>query len=223
MIESSTPLSDAFETTLDTTNLDDLVVCPVCDALYAYETVPMGARAGCLRCGAVLAAPRKSAMSKIVMLAATSLVLLTAAVFFPFIEITVGGMTRRSSVLDTALAFSDGLLAPLTLAAAAFIVVLPLIRLAAIIYALAPMSIGWFAPPGAMAAFRLAESLRPWAMAEIFLLGVAVALVKLGGMATVGLGSAFWAMTFLVLINILNDTFMCRLTLWRTLEQRSRS
>ncbi len=200
-----------------------LVVCPTCDALYRVSAVPLGARGRCTRCGTTLSFPRESAMSRIVMLAATSLVLLCAAVFFPFLELSAGGMTRRSSVLDAALAFSTGLTLPLALATLAFIVLLPALRLALLIYALAPMSFGWHAAPRAIAAFRWAEALRPWAMAEIFIIGVAVALVKVAGLATVHLGIAFWAMVGLVIINILNDNFMCRLTLWRTLEQRSRS
>ena len=203
--------------------LEDLIVCPACDALYHVPEVPIGGRGRCTRCGFSLAAPRERAMARIVMLAATSLVLMTAAIFFPFIEISAGGMTRRSSVLDAAVTFSQGLSVPLALAVAAFVVVLPMVRLAAIVYALAPMSFGWRAAPHAISAFRLAEALKPWAMAEIFVIGVAVALVKIAGRATVGLGAAFWALVLLVLVNILNDTFMCKLTLWRTLEQRSRS
>ncbi|MCA2013533.1 paraquat-inducible protein A [Cereibacter sphaeroides] len=203
--------------------LEDLIVCPACDALYRVPDVPIGGRGRCGRCRHSLAAPRKNAMARIVMLASTSLVLMTAAIFFPFIELSAGGMTRRSSVLDAALTFSQGITVPLALAVAAFIVVLPMIRLAAIVYALAPMSFGWHAAPYAKRAFRLAETLKPWAMAEIFVIGVAVALVKVAGLATVGLGTAFWALVLLVLVNILNDTFMCKLTLWRTLEHRSRS
>jgi len=200
-----------------------LVVCPTCDALYRVVPVRIGSRGRCRRCGTTLSYPRERAMSRIVMLAATSLVLRSAAVFFPFLELSAGGMTRRSSVFDAALAFSDGLTLPLTLAVAAFIILLPALRLGLILYALAPMSLGWYAARHAIPAFRWAEALRPWAMAEIFVIGVAVALVKVAGLASVHLGIAFWAMVGLVLINVLNDTFMCRLTLWRTLEQRSRS
>lgn len=202
---------------------DALIACPTCDALHRVATVPLGARGRCQRCGTTLAAPRARAMTHIVMLAATSLVLLVAAVFLPFLEISAGGMVRRSSVLDAALAFSDGITLPLTLAVAAFIVVVPALRLALIIHALAPMALGWRPARHAIPAFRLAEALRPWAMAEIFVIGVAVALVKVAGLATLHLGLAFWAFVLLVLVNILNDNFMCRLTIWRTLEQRSRA
>ena len=200
-----------------------LVVCPTCDALHRVTSVPLGARGRCMRCGTTLSFPRESAMSRIVMLAATSLVLLMAAVFFPFLELSAGGMTRQASVFDASLAFSTGLTLPLALATLAFIILLPAARLMLIIYALAPMSFGWHAAPRAIEAFRWAEWMRPWAMAEIFVIGVAVALVKVAGLATVHLGIAFWAMVALVIVNLFNDTFMCRLTLWRTLEQRSRS
>lgn len=199
-----------------------LIACPTCDVLYQSASVPLGAKGHCQRCGTTLAAPRESAMTQIMMLAATSLVLMVAAVFSPFLEISAGGMTRSSSVLDAAMAFSDGVTLPLTLAVAAFIIVLPALRLALIIYTLAPMVLGWHAARYAIPAYRLAEALRPWAMAEIFVIGVAVALVKVAGLATLHLGVAFWAFILLVLVNVLSDNFMCRLTLWRTLEKRSR-
>lgn len=202
---------------------EGLIACPTCDALHLAGSVPVGAKGRCTRCGTVLAAPRERAMTQIVMLAATSLVLMVAAVFFPFLEISAGGMTRKSSVLDAAMAFSDGVTLPLTIAVAGFIIVLPALRLALIIYAVAPMAFGWHAARHAIPAYRLAEALRPWAMAEIFVIGVAVALVKVGGLATLHIGIAFWAFVLLVLVNVLNDNFMCRLTLWRTLEKRSRS
>ena len=81
-------------------------------------------------------------MTRIVMLAATALVLMVAAVFFPFLELSAGGMVRRSSLLDAVLAFSSGMMLPLTFATAALIIVLPTLRLAGIVYALAPMALG---------------------------------------------------------------------------------
>lgn len=199
-----------------------LIACPTCDALQLDRPVPAGARARCHRCGTILMAPREGAMTRIVMLAATALVLMVAAVFFPFLELSAGGMVRRSSLLDAVLAFSSGLLLPLTFAVAALIIVLPVLRLASILYALAPMALGWHRARHGVAAFRLAEALRPWAMAEIFIVGVAVALVKVAGLARLGIGPAFWTFAALVLVTVLNDTYMCRLTVWKTLEERRR-
>jgi paraquat-inducible protein A len=71
--------------------------------------------------------------------------------------------------------------------------------------------------------FKLAEHIRPWAMAEVFIIGVAVALVKVAGLAQVTLGPAFWAFVGLVIITVLKDNFMCRVTVWQTLNARSPS
>ncbi|WP_343081969.1 paraquat-inducible protein A [Ostreiculturibacter nitratireducens] len=202
---------------------EGLVACPVCDALHAEVAVPSGARARCHRCGTVLLAPREGALTQIVMLAATALILMVAAVFFPFLELSAGGMVQRSSLLDAVMAFSTGMLLPLTFAVAALIIVLPLLRFGTLLYALGPMAFGRRPARHAARAFRIAESTRPWAMAEIFIVGVAVALVKVAGLAKLSLGPAFWAFVALVLVTVLKDNFMCRLTVWKTLEERRKS
>ncbi|MEF3048415.1 paraquat-inducible protein A [Pseudotabrizicola sp. L79] len=184
-------------------------------------SIPMGAKARCIRCHSVLMAPRKGAMTQIVMLAATSSVLMVAAVFFPFLDLTAAGMATHSSLYDAVMAFSSGLLLPLSFATAALIVLLPFLRFLAIIYALAPMALGHHRARYAVPAFRFAQNLKPWAMAEIFIVGVAVALVKVAGLATITFGPAFWAFVALVLVNTLKDTMMCELTIWKTLEERA--
>lgn len=201
---------------------EDLVACPTCDALHRLPDVPDGARARCLRCHTVLSAPRTGAMTRIVMLAGTSFILMMAAIFFPFLELTAAGITQRSSIMDVILVFADGPFVGLALAVGALIVVLPLTRFLALIYVLAPMAFGTRPARDAIPVFRLAEALKPWSMAEIFIVGVAVALIKVAGLATLTLGPAFWAFVALVLVTALKDTFMCRLTIWKTLEQRRR-
>jgi paraquat-inducible protein A len=69
-------------------------------------------------------------------------------------------------------------------------------------------------------AFRVAAHLRPWAMAEVFLVGVVVALVKIGGMATVALGPAFWAMAGLVILVVIESSSLDEWSIWQTLERQ---
>lgn len=202
---------------------DTLIACPVCDALHHVAEVPVNARARCHRCHATLFSPRQGAMTRVVMLSATALVLMATAVYFPFLDLSAAGHEQHSSVIDAILAFSDGLLLPLSFAVAALIVVLPALRLLAILYAIGPMMVGHAPAKHATAAFRFAQALRPWSMAEIFIVGVAVALVKIAGLATVSVGPAFWAFVALVLVMTLKDVIMCRLTVWKTLEDRTRS
>lgn len=206
--------------TLVDTDLRDLVACPVCDTLYRFSSIPQGGRGLCKRCHHTLVTPRRNAMTRIVMLAVTGAILMVSAISFPFLTIETHGLRQQASVIDTILAYSDGLMVPLSLAMAALIVVLPLMRLIAILYAVAPMALGHHPARGAAQAFRLAEYLKPWAMAEVFIVGVAVALVKVGGLATLTIGPAFWAFAALVLITVVKDNFMSSLIIWKTLEAR---
>lgn len=200
-------------------HLDDLVACPQCDTLHLAQDLPEGSRASCQRCGHVLMSQQRTAVARIIALAMTAFVLMIAAVSFPFLSLNAGGVQNATSVIDAVLAFRDGLAFPLAVATAFFIVLLPLTRLAALIYALGPLVRERKPHRGARFAFGLAERLRPWSMAEIFIVGVTVALIKVAGMAAVTIGPAFWAFAGVVVITILKDQLICRYSIWEALDQ----
>lgn len=196
------------------------MACPQCDLLHRVDEISVDSTARCARCGTVLFTPRSGAIERLVALAIASLVLMVVALTFPFLEMSAQGFSSHASVLDTITAFAGGFMAPLSLAIAGFIVFLPVLRLCAMIYALWPLIFDRPPAPGATAAFRLASNLKPWSMAEIFMIGVAVALVKMVGMATIVFGPAFWAFGFLVVFVTMIDVMMCERTIWRILDTR---
>lgn len=200
--------------------IEELIACPHCDALHHAMLPESGQRAICRRCGAVLISPRTGAYMQILMLAVTVMILMVGAVFFPFLQLRVAGLRSDASVFDAARAFAEGETAPLSIAVAALIVLIPILRVLLIAYVLTPLVLGRAPARHAAAAFRLSEDLRPWSMAEIFVIGVAVALVKVADLAQVVLGPAFWMFAALVVVTVLQDTLMCRWSLWYTLEQR---
>ncbi len=202
--------------------LDDLVACPQCDTLHHAARLPVNTRAHCQRCGIVLMTSQPAAMARILSLALTAFIMMIAAVSFPFLTLDAGGLNNATSVIDAVLAFNDGYAFPLAVAVAFFIVVIPLIRLGALIYALGPLVREQKPRSGARAAFGLAERLRPWSMAEIFIVGVTVALIKVAGMAVVTIGPAFWAFAGVVVITVLKDQLICRYSIWEALDQAAR-
>lgn len=196
-----------------------LIACPHCDTLHFEPDIPDDHTAACVRCGRVLASPRSNAYLRVMSLALTAMILMLGAVFFPFISLDAAGLHNATSVIDAILAFSTGLMLPLSFAVAMLIVLIPVTRFAAIMYTVWPLVRNRRPFAGASAAFRLAEHLRPWSMAEIFIVGVSVALVKVAGLATVSFGPAFWAFAGLVIVTVLQDNAMCRYTIWKSLEQ----
>ena len=163
---------------------------------------------------------RPAAIAQVLSLALTAFALMIAAISFPFLSLDAGGLENATSVIDAILAFDQGNALFLAVAVGLFIIVLPLLRLSALIYALGPLVRNAKPRAGAKRAFRLAETLRPWSMAEIFVIGVTVALVKVAGMAAVTIGPAFWAFAGVVVITTLKDRLICRYSIWEALDHR---
>lgn len=203
---------------MDISDPEALIACPNCDALYRAVDPGHGKRAVCARCHAVLIAPRRHAGLQAIALSLAAVILVAAASVLPFLSISVMGFSNSATILDTALAFRGPLLL-LSLAVTALIVLLPLLRMLLLLYVLVPIVFDRRPAPHARRAFRLSEDMRPWSMAEIFAIGAAVALVKIADLARIGFGPAFWMFLALVVILVIQDRFICRWSIWKSLDE----
>ena len=197
--------------------LDSMIACPHCDMLHMDVTPGPNERVRCHRCNHVLFATRPQAFLETALLSFASAILMISAIFFPFLDISAAGQSNNASVFQTALAFSSGWLLPLSAAVLLLIVLLPLLRVSALIYVLAPLISGLPPHRGAARAMRLAEAVRPWAMVEVFVVGTVVALIKVSALAQVGLGPAFWALVALVVVAAVKDYLICNWTIWKAI------
>lgn len=157
----------------------------------------------------------------IIMLALSVMILVAGALWFPFLDISRSGFKNSASIIDAALVFFDGPMFLLSLAVLALIVVIPLLRVILTVYVLAPVVFDNPPRPGAKRAFRFAEALRPWSMAEIFILGCAVSLVKVADLALIGFGPAFWMFVSVAVILVIHDSILCRWSVWQSLEDEA--
>ena len=176
----------------------------------------------CKRCHTTLIADKRNAYARTIALALTVVVLMAGALFFPFLGVNVAGFSNRTSVVDTALTFLDGgWMTALSVFVIAFIIAVPVIRAVLVVYVVAPLMRGRRPARHARHAFRVAEDLRPWSMAEIFIIGVAVALVKVADLARVEFGPAFWMFAALVVVTVVLDGTLDRWSIWTALDRRS--
>ncbi len=206
---------------LTPTDTEDLIACTECDTLYRAVQPESGEQAICARCHHVLIRPRRFAGMRIIMMAATMLILILGAIFFPFLRIEVQGLAHSATILDAALAFADGRLAVLAFATAALILLIPALRMVLLLYVLVPVVFDRPALSNAREAFRLSETLKPWSMAEIFALGCAVSLVKVGDLAQIEFGPAFWMFSAMVIVVVVQETFVCSWSIWKSLDNPS--
>lgn len=168
-----------------------MVVCEGCDAVYRKAELHAREVARCSRCGTELARHPGAQQQRILPLTVASLVLFVIANLFPIVEIELQGRRSQTTLLGAVLALTSEGMSLVAMLVTATTLLFPLLQLCILFYLLAPMT-----QPGRRGfslLVRMMQSLRPWGMIEVFLLGVMVAIVKLSSMATVLPGPALWA------------------------------
>jgi paraquat-inducible protein A len=182
----------------------ELIACEECDAIYRRPTLGRKEVARCRCCGAELDRDTGGLGRHVLPLAIAGLIMYIIANAFPIVEMELRGFVSRTTLIGSVLAlYTEGmpLVALLVLATT---ILFPLIQLLALIYLLTSPSMsgkrsGY--PIAVNVLARLIQSLRPWVMVEVFLLGAIVAFVKMTSIATVLPGVALWAfgaLTFLL-------------------------
>lgn len=193
----------------------DLIACPTCDAIYTSNGTE---RLACTRCHRVLVQPEKRAGLQLLGLSLLALGLIYGAVTTPFLTVKRFWMTTDATLIQTALAF-EGVVGVLALICLCVILVLPALRAGLTTYVVAPLVLAKPALPFSRQAFAWVERLRPWSMAEIFLVGAGVALFKITALAEVSFGPAFYMFAVLVVVLWAQDASMCRHSVWKALEK----
>ena len=123
-------------------------------------------------------------------LAAT--VLFVIANTFPIVGLELQGQSTAATLFGTAQALFRENMKALAFLVFLTTIAVPGVQLTAMLYLLLPLRRG-HVPSGLPRALRILQAIRPWGMVEVFILALLVALVKLGGMATVVPGTALWA------------------------------
>ena len=129
-------------------------------------------------------------------LAAAILFLLANA--FPIVGLELQGQTTTATLFGTAKALYDQNMMLLAVLVFFTTIAVPAVQLASMAYLLVSLRIG-HTPRFLPQALRALQAVRPWGMVEVFILGLMVSLVKLGGMATVNPGVAMWSFGALLL------------------------
>ena len=77
-------------------------------------------------------------------------------------------------------------------------------------------------PPGLRIAYRIVNAVLPWGMAEVFILGALIALVKLRDVATVHPGIALYATGGFVMLLAAADASYEPRSIWRCARELAR-
>jgi paraquat-inducible protein A len=196
-----------------------LVECHECGQRYAFPVLAAGTHAICRRCGNGLLRRPVNSLERALALAIGGLVLMVIANVLPFMSLKIQGRLQQADLITGSLALFEQGIWPLAIVVALTTIVTPLIKLGGVAYVLGGLHLA--RPPRHLpAVFRWLERLRPWAMIEVYLLGVFVAYVKLVDMASIEIGIAFWALCALMLVMVAVDLVLGDEVVWEAMERR---
>ncbi len=195
------------------------VACPSCDALWSRPVLREGERAKCPHCHTVIVTNKTQSAERTMALMLASLMLYSVAIAFPFMRMERSGLSNEISVIDAVGVLWSNDMQAIAVACAFFILVFPLTRILLLLCLSGTVfARGTTGPPHALS-YRLAQAIEPWTMAEIFMIGVIVSLVKVGKLADITLGAAFWAMTALIIMLAMGASATCRDTIWQHIRR----
>ena len=196
-----------------------VVACHDCDLLNQLPD-EVTATLLCPRCGAVLHRHRPDSIDRSLALTLAALTLFVAALSFPFLAMKSGGFFQETKLLTGIVELWRQKLYGLATLVLLTCVLIPLGQITALLYLLAPLKLDLPVPPHAIRVLRLTKHVAPWGMLEIFMLGILVALVKLGKMATIVPGISVFAFGLLVLVMAAAVSALDRPLLWERLDRR---
>lgn len=174
-----------------------MIACRHCDLLQRTVPLTRHTTAVCARCGSRLYRGERTSLDAMLALALASAVLIIVSNLFPIADLSAQGIQSSTTLFGTALALYDqgrALVAAMVLVTT---ILVPAAEIAILLYLLLPLRAG-IVPPGLRAAFRALMAVHPWSMMEVFMLGIAVTLVKLADLATVVPGIAMWSYVALI-------------------------
>lgn len=197
----------------------NLIACHECDLVHNIPPIPARAAARCVRCGAVLLRSKPDSVDRTIALTLAGIVLFVVACSFPFLSMENAGIVQETALFTGIYNLYEQKMVPLATLVLITCVLVPLAQMFALLYILIPLKRNRPARHTARV-FRLYLHLKPWGLMEVYLIGILVALVKLGKMATIVPGLSVIAFGILVFVLAGAYTALDPHLVWQRLEKK---
>ncbi|SPD75612.1 putative paraquat-inducible protein A [uncultured Desulfobacterium sp.] len=178
---------------------EDIIACPDCDLLQRIPEIPPGGKACCLRCGHIIAQNKPDSLGRTLALTFAAAIVLVIANVTPLMGLSAVGRHASTTILGGGLKvwlqgeeITAMLVAFCTVVAPATYIACMLTLLLAVKRRPAPSWVGIL--------LRASKFNYPWAMVEVMMLGILVALIKIADLATVVPGIGMYAVGALIIL-----------------------
>jgi paraquat-inducible protein A len=170
---------------------DALMPCDTCGLTQRVEALEPGSVAECIRCGSVIRARSWAGLEVPAALALAALVLYVPANIYPILSMNLYGNYSESTVWDgvvSLMQYDQYFVAVVVFLAS---IVIPLLKLLGLFFLVITRI------------YRFIDAIGPWAMLDVFLVAILVALMKLGDLAQVIPGPGLIAFACVVVLTVL--------------------
>lgn len=194
-----------------------IVACLDCDLLQRLPELPSGASAQCRRCGHTIAINRPDSLNRTLALAVAAAIVLVITNVSPLMELSISGHRASTTIFGGAAEMwlrGQQITAILVMFCTVIAPAVHIGIMTAVLFAVrrtpAP---AWVGP-----LMRWSQWHQPWAMVEVMMLGILVALIKIAELARVIPGIGMFAAGALVaLVAAMSVSFDPR-EVWRRVE-----
>ena len=193
-----------------------IIACQSCGLAQRLEPLRPGMVAECARCGSIFATQRWHSLRRTAAFSLAALVLYVPANTYPILRMSFQGVFTENTVWGGCVQlFQDGewLVAGIVFLASMLI---PILKLLGLLFLVTSTR---FTPRSARRArtriHKLIELIGPWAMLDVFLLAIAVALVKFGRIATITPGPGLLAFASVVVLTMLASASFDSRQVWQ--------
>lgn len=198
---------------------ESLVACKSCGLIQSRQPLAPRTAATCARCGATVGEHRVINLDRMLAFSLAALILYVPANIFPILRMNLYGANSESTIWDGIVRLvrnGEWLVGTIVLCTS---IVVPLLKLCGLIFLAVTArlrSCRWQRTRTWIC--RTIEVIGPWAMLDVFLLSILVALVNLKQLATILPGPGLLAFTAMVVLTILASTGFDPRLIWETLD-----
>jgi paraquat-inducible protein A len=199
--------------------MDAVIVCATCNQHQRVGDLKPGTAAECCRCGSVIVEHRSGSLELTAALTLAALILYVPANLYPILSMKLHGAYSESTVWDGVVSLfrhDQRMVAMVVFFASILIPVCKLIALLTLVAMAKFRATRW--QRARTQVYKLLGVIGPWAMLDVFLLAILVALVKLQQLATILPGTGLVAFTAMVVLTILATLSFDPKLIWNETE-----
>ncbi len=207
---------------LNQPDISTLTACHECDLLMARPDDLTAPQLACPRCGAVVFGSKTDSISRTLALVVAGLILYLPANFLPILKLEIMGNSSYNTMFSAVVSIYQGGLEVVALIVLFCSMLAPLFSLCLLLMVIVFVQAGKFTTilPGL---FRIHGHLDSWAMLEVYIIALLVAVIKLLDMAQIHVGLGLFCFIGLMLTYIGSKVTLDRDKIWEMIEHHQQN